>query len=668
MSRLLVCASLALLLFPLTAVAALTGIHDRIVEAEGPNGALVSFMVAVEGGNDGSDGRPADTVTCTPASGTLLPLGSTIVSCVGSEGSTGSFVVTVVDRTPPTLTVPRDFTVVTANPSGEAVTFSATASDLVDGAVAVTCTPASGSTFALGTTPVTCTASDSQGNTASAGFNLTVASEPPPPGNPDIVAEATGADGARVAFNTGDSDDDDGRPGSGGCSPAPGSTFPLGDTVVTCPSGNFTISVVDTTPPALTLPDTITTQDEVVTFTATASDLVDGSVAVTCTPPSGSTFALGTTSVSCSATDSHGNSASGSFQVVVTTGPVPDPTDITAEASGANGAIVVFDPGQNGSGRPNTCTPPSGSTFPLGETEVTCSSGATFTVTVVDTTPPVLTLPANQTLEATSSAGATATFSATSFDLVDGSVAVSCTPSSGSTFALGTTTVNCSATDAHDNTSSGSFSVTVVDTTPPVLTLPADLTLEATSAAGATATFTATASDLVDGSVAVVCAPPSGSTFALGTTSVSCSATDAHDNGSSGSFSVTVVDTTPPDITSVTADPATLWPPNKKLVNVTVTVDAEDLVDPAPLVRIYDITCDETINSTDAQITGLLTARLRADRLGNGDGRVYTLHIEVLDASGNRATATVTVTVPHDQNSNDTSTQQAPSRRRSARG
>ncbi|MCI0479013.1 HYR domain-containing protein, partial [Candidatus Uhrbacteria bacterium] len=474
----------------MSAFGALTGIAAVTAEAEGPDGAHVTFAVQVEGGNDGSDGRPADTVTCTPPSGSLFPLGMTTVSCVGSEGSTGSFVVTVVDWTAPALTLPRDFTVVTTSPSGEAVSYTATAFDLVDGSVAITCTPPSGSTFPLGTTAVTCTASDAAGNTASDGFNITVATTPPPPGNPDIVAEATSADGAYVVFDTGDEEGDDGRPGSGGCSPAPGSLFPLGETTVTCPSGNFIVSVVDTTPPALDLPGTITTQDTTVTYTATATDLVDGNVAITCTPPSGSTFPLGTTTVNCSATDSRDNTATGSFQIVVTTGPVGDPDDITAEATGASGAIVTFDLGSDAGGRPITCSPSSESTFPLGDTEVTCSNGATFTVTIVDTTPPVLSLPANMTVEATSAAGAIVTFTTTSLDLVDGSVPVICTPPSGSTFALGTTTVNCSATDAHDNTSSGSFSVTVVDTTPP-------------------------------------------------------------------------------DITSVTVTPATIWPPNKKLVNVT---------------------------------------------------------------------------------------------------
>ena len=193
----------------------------------------------------------------------------------------------------------------------------------------------------------------------------------------------------------------------------------------------------------------------------------------------------------------------------------------------------------------------------LGSTTVTCSATdaagntgtATFQIIVQDTTEPVLVLPADLAAEATGPAGAAVSFSATASDLVDGAVPVTCVPPSGSTFALDTTTtVDCSATDAAGNTATGSFGVSVVDTTPPAITVPAPITAEATGPAGAAVTYSATASDLVDGSVPVTCVPPSGSTFALGTTTVTCGATDAHGNGASATFTVTVVDTTPPDL------------------------------------------------------------------------------------------------------------------------
>ncbi len=167
---------------------------------------------------------------------------------------------------------------------------------------------------------------------------------------------------------------------------------------------------------------------------------------------------------------------------------------------------------------------------------------------VSDTTPPTLNLPANITTEATGQLGAVATYSASANDAVDGAVLVSCSPTSGSAFPIGTTSVNCSASDTVGNTANGSFSVTVQDTTDPTLTLPADITAEATSLGGAAVNYSVSATDIVDTSVSIVCNIPSGSTFAIGTTLVTCTATDDASNSAPGSFNVTVQDTTAPII------------------------------------------------------------------------------------------------------------------------
>jgi hypothetical protein len=147
-----------------------------------------------------------------------------------------------------------------------------------------------------------------------------------------------------------------------------------------------------------------------------------------------------------------------------------------------------------------------------------------------------MTLPANQTLEAAQASGAALSYTASAHDIVDGAVAAACVPASGSTFPFGSTTVNCSATDAHGNTASGSFTVTVADTTGPTLTVPANATVEATNAAGAIYTFTASAIT-PRRAVATTCAPASGSTFPFGPTIVNCTATDAHGNHTTKSFS-----------------------------------------------------------------------------------------------------------------------------------
>jgi hypothetical protein len=174
------------------------------------------------------------------------------------------------------------------------------------------------------------------------------------------------------------------------------------------------------------------------------------------------------------------------------------------------------------------------------------SGGATYLDVALtyslDTTAPVLTVPSDITAEATSAAGAVVTYSATASDAVDPNPTVSCSTPSGSTFPLGTTTVSCTAADHAGNTGAAqTFNVKVQDTTAPVLTVPGNITTTATSAAGAVVTYSATASDAVDPNPAVNCSTPSGSTFPLGTTTVSCTAVDAAGNTSAAqTFTVSV--------------------------------------------------------------------------------------------------------------------------------
>ncbi len=412
-------------------------------------------------------------------------------------------------------------------------------------------------------TPLTVTASIASSGCDSAPPVITVPS--------DITAEATGPNGAVVTYSATafDVGDNSSRPVS--CTPASGSTFPLGPTTVKCSSsdttGNstdksFKVTVVDTTAPTISGAPDITGVEATgatgaaVTYTSpSASDLVDGSRPVSCTPTSGSTFPLGSTTVSCSASDTSGHTATKTFTVTVvdTTGPVLVlPADFTAEATGPAGAAVPFSTSASDvvdGDRPVNCTPASGSTFPLGPTTVTCSSSDTssnstsgsFKVTVVDTTPPVISSTTNQTAEATGPNGAAVTYTApTASDLVSGTVPVNCAPASGTTFPLGETTVTCSASDAASNSASTSFKVTVVDTTPPVLTLPADQKINATGTSGAEATFSASATDLVSGNASVTCTPASGTTFPIGITTVTCKAKDGAGNEATGSFTIQV--------------------------------------------------------------------------------------------------------------------------------
>ena len=160
---------------------------------------------------------------------------------------------------------------------------------------------------------------------------------------------------------------------------------------------------------------------------------------------------------------------------------------------------------------------------------------------MIDTTPPMIDAHANVTAEATGANGAVVSYSSpASHNAVSGDGIATCAPASGSTFALGTTTVACSAVDGAGNTGHSSFTVTVQDTVAPTLTLPAGITVDATSPSGAFVVYATSATDIVSGPVTVTCVLPSGSTFAIGTSTVSCTSTDGAGNPAIGSFQVLV--------------------------------------------------------------------------------------------------------------------------------
>lgn len=108
------------------------------------------------------------------------------------------------------------------------------------------------------------------------------------------------------------------------------------------------------------------------------------------------------------------------------------------------------------------------------------------------------------------------------------------------------------------------------------------------------------------------------------------------------------VDTSPPTISGARANPAVLWPPNHKMVNVTVEYAASDesgSVDCA----LDTVTSNETLAASDWMILDAHHVELISERTGAGLGRTYTIPITCVDPSGNTATEPVIVTVPHDR-------------------
>jgi hypothetical protein len=367
---------------------------------------------------------------CRPPSGARFALGRTRVDCAATDRAgrraEASFVVSVrpggapqpADHARPRLTVPDDFTQDAGSADGARVTYAASARDARDGALTPVCRPLSGSRFALGRTGVVCTARDAAGNTARAGFVVTVtraagadrtAPEITVPG--PLEATATSAEGATVRYDVAATDNRDGALRAR-CAPRASSVFAIGRTTVSCVAtdraGNqaterFPVTVVDG-PPVLQLPDSIervaaNEKGARVSYDARAGDAVDGPLEPTCDPRSGRFFTIGSREVTCRVTDSNGGADEGAFTVVV---------------------------------RP----PP-------------------------DTTAPDLDGPRRLRERTTSKEGTAVDFTVTASDDRDRSVPVTCEPGPGSLFEVGTTRVNCTARDEAGNEGRHAFSVVV---------------------------------------------------------------------------------------------------------------------------------------------------------------------------------------------------------------
>ena len=564
---------------------AITPPGNLTAEATSAAGAVVNFTATA---TDAVTASP--TITYSQNPGTTFPLGATTVTITATDGAgnaqTATFTVTVRDTTKPVLALPSNLTAEATSPTGATLAFSATATDNISGSVPVTLTPASGSMFPLGITTVNATATDAAGNVATGSFTVTVRDTTPP-----VISVTTGADFSENFSGY--------TPGAGATNTQFQSGLTvgyIGDIPGWTKAGLHAVHAVDldghgnwavmiwqdnVITSMRTTADNASGADYVVHFNA--GPAVDQDTSQLTSPTDGLLIQIlrADNSVLSQFTYHPGAwsgapalvpvsfhyTGDGSGALHLSVGPsapnsgrfggtIDDisitpstPANITLEATSSAGAVATFGAAAYDlvSGAvPVTASSVSGSTFALGTTPVTLSAvdgagntaTATFNVTVKDTTKPTLTLPTNITAEATSAAGAVVPFAATTSDVAD-AVTVTYSQNPGTTFPLGATTVNVTATDVSGNVQTGSFTVTVVDTTKPTLSLPADLTTVAASAAGAVVSFTATSTDAVSTPTIAYSQNP-GTTFALGTTTVNVTSTDGAGNVQTGSFTVTV--------------------------------------------------------------------------------------------------------------------------------
>ena len=146
----------------------------------------------------------------------------------------------------------------------------------------------------------------------------------------------------------------------------------------------------------------------------------------------------------------------------------------------------------------------------------------------------------------------------------------------------------------------------------------------------------------------------------LGEHIITLKVTDSAGQTDTDEVTKTVVDTIPPDI-SVSVKPDMLWPPDHRMMDIEATVIATDICG-IPSIVLSSITNNEpddapgngdgnTINDIqDANVgTADFNFKLRAERSGTGDGRIYTVKYTATDLSGNMSSTSSTVNVPHDK-------------------
>ena len=540
----------------------ISSIPDIIVEAVVPYDNIVELQAP-------SADDILGVVSITSDAPEFFPIGETIViwTAIDVGGNTASVEqkITVFDITFPILEIPEDIVIeATSLDQNEVNLGEATATD--NGEIA-SITNDAPEFFSLGKTTVTWVAIDSSNNFSSLTQLVSVIDTTAPEISPleDITLEATSVDANIINLdNPTVSDIQDVTIYI--ITPA---VFPVGETIITWTavdtSGNLatttqTVTIVDTTAPTLSIPQDQTVEASSLQETlveigqAEAHDITGISSIVNNAPD---VFSLGSTLIAWTATDNHGNitTADQTITVVDTTAPaIISPQDIVAGAIDPTmnyielGELSAVD-----SVGIESITNDKPITFPFGSTTVTWTvtdtsgniSQAVQVVTLVDTTPPEIFAPSDIVAEATGLSSTMVELGEATAQDVMGIASV--TEHLPGFFVLGETTVTWTATDTSGNSASVTQTVTIVDTIVPSIAAPDPITVEATSAGSNIVILgNPVSNDLVDTPSISNNAP---AFFPLGETTVTWTATDTSGNSASATQTVTIVDTTVPELT-----------------------------------------------------------------------------------------------------------------------
>jgi hypothetical protein len=332
-----------------------------------------------------------------------------------------------------------------------------------------------------------------------------------------------------------------------------------------------------------------------------------------------------------------GSALSSNAVLTIDTGPLTLCTNVVVAAGSNCHASASIDAGSySPSGVPFTTTQLPPGPYPLGATPVRLtatdtlglSSSCTGLVVVVDFTSPTIACPANVAASNDlNRCGAVVNYPLpVAADDCSGIASVVCVPPPGSFFPVGLTVVVCTATDGAGNQTNCTFTVSVRDAQPPAIACPVDITVtNAHDAWTSVVAFSPTAADNCDPSPAIVCSPASGSAFALGTNTVTCTATDAAGNATHCAFRIVVLPGNQPPVPIIQVRPLAVFPGITNLIviaannsNAPVILDGSKSYDPDD--NVFNFAWYEGTNlfSTNMIVTDVLavgshTITLRLD-------------------------------------------------------
>ncbi|MDF1673642.1 MAG: HYR domain-containing protein [Vicingaceae bacterium] len=523
-----------------------------------------------------TNGCATVTQTAGLPSGATFPLGTTTntYQATNAFGTvTCSFTVTVVDAEAPAITCPGPITINTDAGQCTSTAGIGTATGTDNCGVPTITSNAPGS-FPIGNTTVIWTATDGSGNIDTCHQIVTVVDAENPvvtcPADVTINTDA-GQCTSTAGIGTATGTDNCGVPTI--TSNAPGS-FPIGNTTViwtaTDGSGNIDtchqiVTVVDAENPVVTCPADVTINTDAGQCTSTAgigtATGTDNCGVPTITSNAPGSFPIGNTTVIWTATDGSGNidTCHQIVTVVDAENPVVTcPADVTINTDAGqctSTAGIGTATGTDNCGVPTITSNAPGS-FPIGNTTViwtaTDGSGNIDTchqiVTVVDAENPVVTCPADVTIN-TDAGQCTSTAGIGTATGTDNCGVPTITSNAPGSFPIGNTTVIWTATDGSGNIDTCHQIVTVVDSELPVITCPGNITVgNDPNQCSAVVTYTTpVGTDNCTGAVTTLTSGlASGSTFPVGTTTVTYIVTDGSNNVDSCSFTVTVADSIAP--------------------------------------------------------------------------------------------------------------------------